>query len=195
MSDTKPSQQVRRFKPFTIVFDNGTNGTMILPPPATGQRMRMEWKRANHFNRTNRHGRPAAKNLGRLESMPDIPGMQLHVRPHPDKPGCVSCEITDPLKDKPDLLEHVSSVLADAAVIGSDAKRKAAPGASFDFDRDEGKTFLIALRQLVDQKTAHVVSGECPTQDEIAELPGDEIYDPLSPLNGKRRYVRDVVGV
>lgn len=184
-----------KFKPFTLSFDNGRNGTMILP--VVTLRLRMTWLRQNFYNRTNRFGQPSIKSMGRIEAMPDIPGMELHVRPHkqPNKTGWIEYSISDPLKNMPDKLEQVNKVLRAARIGGRDSDLKAVPSSDWvEMDPDLAKTFLIALRGLVDQEWAHQERDTaCPTAEEIAALPGDELYDPGNPQRTRRLYMKDVM--
>jgi hypothetical protein len=180
------------FKPFTLIFDDGSNGTMILPA-VNGYKLRMRWLRSNLLNRRDRKGEVIGRDLGKLSSMPDIPGVELTVKPHASRAGWITCQIRDPLEDQPETLQRISSALSKASIIGSDAKRKAVAPMSFDLDADMGKTFLIALRNLVDSETAHEWKNTvCPTWDQINGLSGDEVYDPVNPIQKTRKYVKDV---
>lgn len=176
-------KKVAKLKPFTVSFDDRNNGTIHLG--IIGQSLRGRWSRETFIR-----GRERMRSIGDgMNSMPEIPGVQLSLKAHPSQPGVVLCVISDPLT--PERLSAISKAEAASSLIGSGVHRKAVPTSEFTLDADKAKTLLLDLRQRLSEGTAILESGMFPADEELDALPGEELYDPLNTITAHPRTLRE----
>lgn len=135
-----------------------------------GMKLRGRWSRHNL-------GPYTASVSRQMSSMPDIPGMRVRVTPKENK-----VQVYDPLEKDPELLRKVSGVFRSSK-FGMGPEFTYVKPSEKVMDDDMFVTFLIELRSAYDKEhpVCELVSGEMPTKEQIASLPGRELNNPNSP--------------
>jgi hypothetical protein len=175
--NTSARQQRAAISPFVIEVETKNSGTWH--SVLLHETFRGSWSR-------HRLGTLTASISPKMSMMPDIPGIRMKVIPKDN-----TVIIYDPLEDDEKLVEKISQVCRNA-IIGFDGKFGHREKETKKLDADTFVSFLFELRSVHDKKNPFIkmVSGELPTHDQIATLPGRELYDVGSPYP-KPRYKGD----
>lgn len=121
-----------------------------------------------------------ARHLG---SLPEIPGMQIHVNPK----EC-TYKVYDPLVDNADLCDNIRKRIKNAVGHAPD-KIQGVKTQEGKLDRDRMKTLCRELRWIVDSGDARVVKGVLPDLDDIDRMGGRYLLNPGSVVqNTQPRY-------
>ena len=192
-----------RIPTFTVELGDECNRNFMLSTPRITQPpLRGRWSRTNLYNRPD--GIKGALNPGPVVgAMPDIPGMCLEVKCHPpanpqkaDTVGTV--RIYDPLKNDPALLKELNRIgsSSDAVMLKSSSEEWVGrEEVTHELTADEMKSLLLEISRMVYGKppSARPLSGcEVPTEKELANFGGREIYDPWNSSNSKPKYKEDI---
>jgi hypothetical protein len=173
-------QSAGSIAPFTVEFGDATSsGSFSI---ITLNRFKVRGR----FRRDQIH----APMLGeKMSQMPDVPGIQMTVLPREKK-----AVAHDPLADDADLLAKANGVWNDSAMGRSPGGgSKPWPDTEFALDDDTLKTLCIELVRKRGSGVLSVVRGALPTEQQIEDLPGGELYDPgNSNQHGHPRYAEDV---
>ena len=101
--------------------------------------------------------------------------------------------VEDPLEHDPTLLETINAVAQKARSIWKGAPYKAVPTTELVLSTDLLVTLLKELQRKLEAGQIEVVKGKLPSDEQIAKVPGRELYDPWN--NGRKpTYVDEVEG-
>jgi hypothetical protein len=177
---------------FTVEFaDLKNSGLMSIDTLRIREGMRPAWTKSNFFRKG------SGADIGDMARMPDIPGVRLTVDPRKS-----TLLIHDPLSDDKELCQQIKRVLEGGEdyitmrIVGSENFRPT-PDATHKLDDDELKTVMLEIARKTyapeDVRTMVAVNGShVPTEEELADFPGDELFDPWNSNEDKPRYVKDV---
>jgi hypothetical protein len=145
-----------------------------------GETFRGRWSRHNL-------GAASASVSSSMSQMPDIPGIRMKITPKDRK-----VYIYDPLSKDKRTLERITATCRNA-MIGFNTEFRAKDAVEKTLDDDRFVTLLMELYKSATKKNPSIVcvSGTIPTPEEIASLPGRELYDPGYQYKGKPKYVGD----
>jgi len=134
--------------------------------------------------------RPFARTL---PTLPEIPGMQIHVNP-----AAGTYVISDPLCDDPELCERIRITMVSSDMCVYEPGSKVLTGVASqkgELGIDEMKTLCREMLHLLNSDPSYAVmsKGPKPSMEDVDELPGDYLYSP-NPMteSWQPRYEKDV---
>ncbi len=118
----------------------------------------------------------------------NIPGQQLHVNPADE-----TWKIYDPLAKEEPKLDRIKKAVETQTDMSVSDKLRGISTSTGKLDKDQMKTLLRELFHLVESGYAKVVLGIKPDMEDIDEMPGDYLTNPLNRTDwGVPRYEKDV---
>ena len=171
--------------PFSIEIDHPQNADMLIQAIEGIPRLRSRIT-ASRTVIDSRNGEEylpedRSRHLGKY---PEIPGMILHVNP-----GDCQYKITDPLTEKPDLLERIKKQLNRERVFRVDGDLKGVPDQKGVLDQHRMKTLIREMHSMLKIKHARLVKGAEPKLEDINKMEGRFLANPGCIIpNGLPRY-------
>lgn len=106
-------------------------------------------------------------------SVPELPGMQLHINP-----ADLSYVITDPLNDDPDAMRRLSQFLQATTGTRADQNLRGVPTKKGKLDVHRMKSLCREVCDLLDEGHFKMVKGAQPKRDDVEDLPGHFLLNP-----------------
>ena len=178
---------------FTIEFGDDFGRNFVLSSLAGKIRVRGEWNPSRMYARKKPNGKPIEMRSfsTAMSGMPPIPGERMEVL---IRDGRV--RIFDPLaaEENADLRARIQKVMKNASVIQSDSEIRPQGERKFEIDADTMKTLVCEIIHKQKAGECKLVSGSLPTEKELSDIAGDELFDPHSTMvTSKPRYKKDRV--
>lgn len=184
MADTQQQQQESRRKPrvgkIQVEFGDSNNRTITINC--------LREKVRGRFSISTLHARPeGGRDIGNaMSGMPDIPGLRMEIIASRKK-----AILFDPLENDEDRLARINAAARRARAIFKGRDITFVRAREIELNDDLLKTLLLELWRKQQEHQLTVLDGELPDPEEIAKLPGRELYDPWN--NGRKpTYVEQV---
>lgn len=174
--------------PFGIEATNPRNGDLFVK--GISQRLRSRISPTKDiFDREDGEQviRPVDAKL--IDGLPrNLRGMQLHVNP-----AECTWKVIDPLHGKEEVLDKIKQAMVRNAGYSINGKLKGVPPKEGTLDIDQMKTLVREMVQLIEAGDAEVIKGVKPEMEDVEELPGDFLLNPINLGNWNQpRYEKDV---
>jgi len=122
-----------------------------------------------------------------LPTLPQIPGMQLHVNP-----AKLSYVVSDPLHGDEELCERIRQVIKTRSPMRVGDKIDGVPTQRGTLDVHRMKSLCREMVWVVESGYAKVVKGSLPTLEQVEKLPGKFLTNPGSRIpNTQPRFEED----
>ena len=170
--------------PFTVECADSRNRTIMLNSIPLAP-LRGRWSISSY------NGKEGGQHPGTpLQSMPDVPGLHIEVRPAEKK-----VRIYDPLEQNAALLAEINRVADQSVSIKpSDGKFTPVEATVIDLNEDQIKTLMLEIARRVYGKYPEmrpVLGSKVPTEADLEGFAGDELFDPRSNSVDKPLHLKD----
>lgn len=174
--------------PFEIEADHPRNSDLMIK--TIGVRLRSSIKATKEvIDRVDGERVLSEAPAGMIVGLPrNLSGMRLKV-----DPGARTFEVTDPLRDEPEVMDKIKKCMVRQSGYSDSSKMKGLKPAEGTLSSDMMKSLIRELYHIIRAGKAKMVVGKAPSRKEIDELPGNYLTNPRNIGKWKQpKYEKDI---